>query len=428
MIDLKLLKEKKEEIVQNIKNRRMNIDVDKIINLGDERLKLLSEIETLREKRNNTASLMKQKLDDTKRKLLVEEGKLLKESISKLEAKLESVETEYFSLGRHIPNFSSKDAPVGSEDEGAVVEIKKVGVPRQFSFKPLDHQTLGELNDLIDFDTATKVSGLKFYYLKNEAVFLELALSQFALTVAKKYGYTTVITPDVAKTEILEGIGFSPRGDESNIYALDGLNECLVGTAEITLGGYHSKEIVPENKLPIRYAGLSHCFRREAGAAGQFSKGLYRVHQFSKVELFSYTTPEESENEHKRILQIEEEIFSALKIPYRVIDTPTADLGAPAARKFDIEAWMPTRGENGDYGEVTSCSNCLDYQARSLMIRYKDKDSKINFVHTLNGTAVAISRAIVAIFENYQNEDHTIDVPEVLIPYMCGITKLGKRD
>lgn len=426
MIDLKLLKERKAIIEQNIKNRRMKVDVDHLIKLGDERVSLLQKSEALRNRRNEIAAKMKSRLEEAARNDLINEGKELKELISKAEARLSEIEKEYFDNARRIPNFSDEEAPVGSEDEGATIEVKKVGVPPKFSFKPLDHVELGEINDLIDFETATKVSGNKFYYLKNEAVLLELALVQFAINTAAKHGFTPVITPDVAKTEILEGIGFSPRGEESNIYALDGMDECLVGTAEITLGGYYANQILKEEDFPIRFVGLSHCFRREAGAAGQFSKGLYRVHQFTKVEMFVYSLPEESKKEHFRILEIEEEIFKALGLAYRVVDTPTADLGAPASRKFDIEAWLPGRGENGEYGEVTSCSNCLDYQARSLGIRYKDKDGKINYCHTLNGTATAISRALVAIMENYQNEDHSINVPEVLQPYMGGM-KVIKR-
>lgn len=426
MIDLKLLKERRAIIEQNIRNRRMKVDVDHLIKLGDERVTLLQRSEALRNRRNEIASKMKSRLEEAARNDLINEGKELKELISKAEERLSEIEKEYYDNARRIPNFSDEDAPVGSEDEGATIEVKKVGVPPKFLFKPLDHVQLGEINDLIDFETATKVSGNKFYYLKNEAVLLELALVQFAINTAAKHGFTPVITPDVAKTEILEGIGFSPRGEESNIYALDGMDECLVGTAEITLGGYYANQILKEEDFPIRFVGLSHCFRREAGAAGQFSKGLYRVHQFTKVEMFVYTLPSESKKEHFRILEIEEEIFKALGLAYRVIDTPTADLGAPASRKFDIEAWLPGRGENGEYGEVTSCSNCLDYQARSLGIRYKDKDGKINYCHTLNGTATAISRALVAIIENYQNEDHSISVPEVLQPYMGGL-KVIKR-
>ena len=306
MIDLKLIKEKKQEIAENIKNRRMNVDLDKVIRLSDERLSLLSKAEMLRSRRNEVASLMKQKLEASERQKLIDEGKSLKDEIANVESSLEAVENEYYKEAKRIPNFSDGEAPIGAENDGDTVEIKKVGVPKTFSFKPLDHVELGKINDLIDFDTATKVSGNKFYYLKNEAVLLELALVQYAFSIVSKHGFTPIITPDVAKTEILEGIGFSPRGEESNIYALDGMNECLVGTAEITLGGYYANQILKEDDFPIRFVGLSHCFRREAGGAGQFSKGLYRVHQFTKVEMFAYTLPQNSKDEHKNILAIEE--------------------------------------------------------------------------------------------------------------------------
>jgi seryl-tRNA synthetase len=277
---------------------------------------------------------------------------------------------------------------------------------------------LGESLDLIDFDTATRVSGPKFYYLKNEAVLLELALERYALDILRKHGFTITITPDIAKEEVLVGIGFNPRGEESNIYTVEGTGTCLVGTAEITLGGYHAGKILDKASLPILLSGLSHCFRREAGGAGQYSKGLYRVHQFSKVEMFVYSLPEDSDRLHQMLLAIEEEIFQGLEIPYHVVDTCTGDLGAPAYRKFDIEAWMPGRGEHGEYGEVTSTSNCTDYQARRLNIRYKDEQGKTQHVHLLNGTAIAISRAIVAILENFQQEDGSVRMPGKLVPYL----------
>ena len=310
--------------------------------------------------------------------------------------------------------------PIRDDGDLSNIVIKKEGSIPKFNFKPKDHLEIAKVCDLIDFDTATKVSGLKFYYLKNEAVLLELALEQYALSICMKHGFMPIITPDIAKNEILEGIGFSPRGEESNIYTIEGTDTSLVGTAEITLGGYYTGETIAEEELPIRFVGLSHCFRREAGASGQFSKGLYRVHQFSKVEMFVYCMPEESEKEHEKLLAIEEEIFKGLKLAYQVIDTPSWDLGAPAARKFDIEAWMPGRGEDGEYGEVTSTSNCTDYQSRSLKIKYKKKNGDSDYLHTLNGTAVAVSRALVAILENYQNEDGSVNIPEVLLPYMGG--------
>ncbi|MBR7079632.1 MAG: serine--tRNA ligase, partial [Treponema sp.] len=330
---------------------------------------------------------------------------------------------------RQIPNMAHPDVPIGKLDTENL-EVKKVGTPRKFEFKPKDHVELGESLDLIDFDRGTKVSGPKFYYLKNEAVFLEQALIMYALNILRKHNFTTFITPDVAREEILKGIGFNPRGNESNVYAIEEEGTCLVATAEITLGGFHSGEILDKTKLPLYYCGLSHCFRREAGAAGHFSKGLYRVHQFDKVEMFVYCLPEQSDEIHEKLRLIEEEIFTGLGLPFRVVDTCTGDLGAPAYRKWDLEAWMPGRADedhpDGDYGEVTSTSNCTDYQARRLNVKYHDDDGKNKYVHMLNGTAIAVGRAMLAIFENYQNADGSITVPEVLVPY-CGFDKIGPK-
>jgi seryl-tRNA synthetase len=262
-------------------------------------------------------------------------------------------------------------------------------------------------------------------------LFLELGLVRYALDILQKKGFTPFITPDVAREEILEGIGFNPRGAESNVYTLEGEDSCLVGTAEITLGGYYSDTIFAKDKLPLRMAGLSHCFRREAGAAGQFSKGLYRVHQFTKLEMFVYCLPEESGKFHEELRSVEEEIFSGLEIPFRVVDTCTGDLGAPAYRKWDLEAWMPGRANppsrnGGEWGEVTSTSNCTDYQARRLNIKYKDDDGKNKFVHMLNGTAIAISRGIIAVLENFQQADGTVKLPKALVPY-CGFEVIKKK-
>lgn len=416
MIDLRELKERKEEILANITARNMKIDLDHIIELQEQRSLLLQKSEALRSSRNENAAKMKGKLDQQTRTALIEEGKTLKEEIARVEARLKEVEEEYLRLGRTIPNYAHPDAPLGT-DESDYTILRHVGAPPAFSFKPKDHVELGEALDLIDFDTATRVSGPKFYYLKREAVILQMALERYALDITLKKGFTPFITPDIAREEILTGIGFNPRGEESNIYTIEGMDACLVGTAEITLGGYYSGQILDKSELPIKMSGLSHCFRREAGASGQYSKGLYRVHQFSKLELFIYCLPQDSERYHAQLLAIEEEIFSGLGLAYRVVDTCTGDLGAPAYRKFDIEAWMPGRGDGGEYGEVTSTSNCTDYQARALSIRYKDDDGKNQFVHMLNGTAIALSRAIVAILENYQNEDGSITIPPALVPY-----------
>ena len=425
MIDIKELKTRYSEIKKNIADRYMNVDLDKIIQDQDRRAELLLEVENLRARRNENASKMKGKMDPETRARLIAEGKALKEELAGKEAEFSAVDALFQAEARTIPNYAHPKAPVGKEDKDSLA-VKFHGEIPHFSFKPKDHVQLGESLDVLDFDSGAKVAGQKFYYIKNQLVILQMALERYAMDIVVKHGFTPFITPDIAKEEILQGIGFNPRGEESNIYTLEGTGTCLVGTAEITLGGYYQNTILDKADLPIRMTGLSHCFRREAGGAGQYSKGLYRVHQFSKLEMFIYCLPEDSDRYHQEILSIEEEIFSGLGLAYRVVDTATGDLGAPAYRKFDIEAWMPGRGEGGEYGEVTSTSNCTDYQARSLNIRYRDDDGKLRFVHMLNGTAVALSRAIVAIMENYQNEDGTISVPEVLRPY-TGFDLISKR-
>lgn len=424
MLDYKFIKDNLAAVKENIKNRNMTADADLVVELFDKRIELVTEQQLLQQKRNENAKAMKQKLDNDKRQELIEIGKKLKEEVAVVDEKLADIEVKLDEAARQIPNMVHPNAPIGKLDTENL-EVKKFGTPRQFTFEPKDHVQLAEALDLIDFDRATKVSGPKFYYLKNEAVFLEQALIMYALNTLRKHGFETFITPDVAKEEILKGIGFNPRGNESNVYSIEEEGTCLVATAEITLGGFHSGEILDKSKLPLLYGGLSHCFRREAGAAGQFSKGLYRVHQFDKVEMFAYATPEQSDEIHEKLRQIEEEIFEGLGLPFHVVDTCTGDLGAPAYRKWDLEAWMPGRN-GGEYGEVTSTSNCTDYQSRRLNIKYKDDDGKNKYVHTLNGTAIAVGRAMLAIFENYQNEDGSITIPEVLVPY-CGFNKIGPK-
>jgi len=416
MLDHKFIVENLDAIKRNIANRFMKADAPEVARLYHRRTELTTALQALQQKRNANAAAMKGKLEQTQRNALIDEGKKLKDEITLTESELGIAEKELNDEARKIPNMAHPDAPVGKEDKDNL-EVKRVGEPTKFNFEPADHVKLGQDLDIIDFDSGTKVSGTKFYYLKNEGVFLELGLVRYALDILQKKGFTPFITPDVAREEILEGIGFNPRGEESNVYTLEGENACLVGTAEITLGGYYSDTIFTKDKLPIRMAGLSHCFRREAGAAGQFSKGLYRVHQFTKLEMFVYCLPEESGKFHEELRLIEEEIFKGLDIPFRVVDTCTGDLGAPAYRKWDLEAWMPGRN-NGEWGEVTSTSNCTDYQSRRLNIRYKDDDGKNKFVHLLNGTAIAISRAIIAILENFQQADGSVRMPAALVPYV----------
>lgn len=421
MLDYKFIKDNIEAVKQNIINRNMTADAEKVVELYDKRTALVTKLQGLQQNRNENAQAMKQKLDNDKRQELIAAGKSIKEEISAVETKVKQLETELEEAARQIPNMVHPDTPIGKLDTENL-EVKKIGIPRKFDFEPKDHVQLGESLDIIDFDRGTKVSGPKFYYLKNEGVFLEQALIMYALNILRKHNFQIFITPDVAKEEILKGIGFNPRGNESNVYSIEEEGTCLVATAEITLGGYHQDEILEKKELPLFYGGLSHCFRREAGAAGQFSKGLYRVHQFDKVEMFAYATPEQSDKIHEKLRLIEEEIFEGLGLPFRVIDTCTGDLGAPAYRKWDLEAWMPGRN-GGEYGEVTSTSNCTDYQARRLNIKYKDDDGKNKYVHTLNGTAVAVGRAMLAVLENYQNPDGSVTIPAVLVPY-CGFDKI----
>ena len=421
MLDYKFIKDNLEAVKENIKNRNMTADADIVVKLYDERTSMVTKLQALQQKRNENAQSMKQKLDNDKRQELIAAGKAIKEEIATLEAKLKETEEQLEEAARQIPNMVHPETPIGKLDTENL-EVKVSGTPRKFDFEPKDHVQIAETLDILDFDRGTKVSGPKFYYLKNEAVFLEQALIMYALNTLRKHGFEMFITPDVAKEEVLKGIGFNPRGNESNVYTIEEEGTCLVATAEITLGGYHSDEILDKAKLPLLYGGLSHCFRREAGSAGQFSKGLYRVHQFDKVEMFAYATPEQSDEIHEKLRQIEEEIFEGLGLPFHVVDTCTGDLGAPAYRKWDLEAWMPGRN-GGEYGEVTSTSNCTDYQARRLNIKYKDDDGKNKYVHTLNGTAIAVGRAMLAILENYQNADGSVTIPEVLVPY-CGFDKI----
>jgi seryl-tRNA synthetase len=430
MLDLKYVLANVELVKQNCRDRHVSPEIldeiDHVVRLDGEYRIVLRDVEELRRRQNEVAQSTGKEKDPAKRADLVAEGKGLKTTAAEKEETLRALEAELKDRLGRVPNMTHPDAPVGSGDD-ANVELRIVGTPRTFSFKPKDHLEIGRALDLIDFETGGKVSGSGFYFLKNDAVMLDLALQQFAMQKLARAGFTPVITPDLARIQILEGIGFNPRGNETQVYSVENTDLCLVGTAEITLGGMLADTVLEEKDLPRRFVGLSHCFRTEAGASGRASKGLYRVHQFTKVEMFAFTTPEQSGPLHLELLNLEEEIFQELGIPYRVIDTCTADLGGPAYRKFDLEAWMPGFFDGGGFGEVTSTSDCGDYQARRLNIRYKSEGQKgTRFVHTLNGTAVALSRAIIAILENYQREDGLVDVPAVLVPIM-GKTVMGAK-
>lgn len=421
MLDLKFIRDNIDAVRINCANRNVKVDLDVLLKLEEDRRLKIGALEEIRRKQNSIAQTMKEKLDSEARARLIEDGKRLKIEEAEAEESLSEADRNLNIIVRQIPNMTHPDVPVAATEEGNR-EIRRWGEPRKFDFTPLNHVQLGEKLSLIDFDAGAKVSGQKFYYLKNEAVLLEQALILYALHMLRGHGFLPVMTPDLAHASILDGIGFNPRGDETQIYSVENTDLCLIATAEITLGGMLSDTVLDESRLPLKYVGVSHCFRTEAGAAGRESKGLYRVHQFTKVEMFAFTTPESSEAMHEAFVGYEEMLFGGLEIPYRVLDICSGDLGGSAYRKYDLEAWMPGRGDSGSFGEVTSTSNCTDYQARRLKIRFKrEGEKKPIFVHMLNGTAIAISRALIAILENYQQADGSIMVPRVLHPYMGGI-------
>lgn len=419
MLDINYIKENLDKMKFNIQARNMSCDIDAVVAKYDEMSALRKEVENLNAEINAGAKNIVHAKTPEEKSALIEKGKQLRNLVKEKSAKLDELNAEYISMMYDVPNMMADDTPIGKNDE-LNVEVEKFMEPTKFNFKPKDHYTLGTKLDLLDFDAATKVAASKFYYLKNELVQLELALEMFAMNKLVKKGFTPILTPDVAKTDILRGSGFNPRGNESNIYNLEGLDLNLIATAEITIGGYHSGTMFKKEELPKKYVGLSHCFRREAGAAGKTDKGLYRVHQFSKVEMYQFTTVEDGERALQELLGIEKEIYQDLKIPYRVIRICSGDMGAPAYKKYDIEAWMPGRGENGEYGEVTSVGNFTTYQSRRLNIKYVDNDEKKSkkYINTLNGTAIAVTRTILAIMENYQREDGSIAIPDVLKPYL----------
>ena len=411
MLDLKLIRSQPEEITENCRKRNVHVDIEKLLELDEQVRQITTEVDSVRQRRNEISKEMKGKIPSDERQPLIEESKNLRNEESEKESFLHELVEQRLNLLKQVPNLTHPDSPEGLTDEDNM-PIREVGTIRKFDFEPKDHLELMEALDLIDFDGGTKVSGQKFYYLKNQAVFLELALAQYALGLLQKEGFTVHMTPDLARSQILDGIGFSPRGEETQIYSLEDSDLCLIATAEITLGGLLADQVLKADQLPILYAGFSHCYRTEAGAAGRESRGLYRVHQFSKIEMFAFTHPEKSEEMHEKMREIEEQIYQDLEIPYQLVNICTGDLGGPAYRKYDLEAWMPGRGK---WGEVTSTSNCTDYQSRRMNIRYKDADTgKNQFVHMLNGTGIADSRTLIALIENGQQKDGSIKLPRCL--------------
>ena len=428
MLDLQYICDNLEPVAENCRNRGVEVDLDRIVALRGRRSELITSGDELRREQKATSSQIPTAESDEAKQVLIARGRELREQLQGLDGELAEVEADLRSGQSCIPNMTHPDAPSALGDDGHV-EWRRWGDVPEFDFEPRDHVAISEAHNLIDFEAGSRVAGHGFYFLKNEAVLLELALMQLAVTRLREAGFTLMTTPDLAKDEIIEGIGFLPRGPESQIYSIENSELSLVATAEITLGGAFKDQVLEIDDLPLRCAGISHCFRTEAGAHGRATRGIYRVHQFTKVEMFGFTAPtlEASNAFHNEVVEIEEGLFQALEIPYRVVDTCTGDLGGPAYRKFDLEAWMPGRGDGGDWGEVTSASNCTDYQSRRLGIRCRTPGKKgTEFVHTLNGTAVATSRALIALLENHQRADGSIRIPDALRPFL-GRDSIGPK-
>jgi seryl-tRNA synthetase len=424
MLDRKYIVENAALIQENCARRGVKCDIERLVQLETARRQKLQEVEELNRQANETQKRIGQTKDPAERETVKAAGRQLREAKDAAQAEHDRLDTQVHVLQQAIPNLTHPAAPIGGEADSK--DIRRGQTPiRTFDFTPLDHVAIGERLGLFDLEAGARTTGHGFYFLKNDGVLLDLALQRYAIETLIREGFMLTTTPDLARNEILEGIGFNPRGRETQVYSIENTDLSLVGTAEITLGGMYSGVTLEEEQLPIKIAGLSHCFRTEAGAHGQATRGIYRVHQFTKVEMFAYTTPEASDAMHDAIMAIECQIFDGLGIPYRVIDTASGDLGGPAYRKFDLEAWMPGRGTvkdgkpTGDWGEITSTSNCTDYQSRRLNTRFRKKGEKgTQFVHTLNGTAVANTRAMIAILENYQEADGSVTVPEVLRTWM----------
>jgi seryl-tRNA synthetase len=414
MIDIKFLRDNPDVVRASQKGRGENVEiVDQIIAADERKRAALTEFETLRQEQNVLSKSVGAAKGDEKTALLAN-AKELADKVKAADTKRAELEEEAKKLLLQLSNLLDTEAPIGGEED--FVTLEHVGTPRDFAkdgFEPRDHVELGKLLGAIDTERGAKVAGSRSYYLTGVGALLEFALVNYAIQSALKNGFSPVIPPVLVNPAAMEGTGFLGQAAE-NVYRIEKDDVYLVGTSEVPLAAMHMDEILPAEKLPLRYAGYSTCFRREAGTYGKDTRGIIRVHQFDKVEMFSFCKPEEAKEEHQRLLQWEKEFLSAMEIPFRVIDVASGDLGSSAVRKFDIEAWIPTQAA---YREVTSTSNCTEFQARRLNIRYKDADGT-KAIATLNGTLVAIPRMIVAILENHQNADGTVNVPAALQPFL----------
>lgn len=428
MIDIKFITENPGLVKRGVARKHGKADIDEIVKLYKERNERMQRFEALRARQNDQSRSIATAQSKIEKDKMLKEMKRVKEEIKTLEPEIQNLEDQIDALAIFVPNSPLDSVPDGTEADNK--PSKTHGKKPKFNFEPKDHIELGKNLDIIDLERGTRTSGTRFYYLKNEAVLLEFALVQHILHKLISKGFQPVIPPVLVKEEAMFATGFFPA-DKNEIYHVNPKSEknpenddmFLVGTSEVPLTMLHYTEILPEEKLPIRYVGFSTCFRREAGSYGKDTAGIIRVHQFDKIEMFSFCHPDKSEEEHELIRSIEEEIMQELGFHYQVVNICAGDLGAPAAKKYDIEVWIPTQGK---FRELTSCSNCTNFQARRSKIRYKTKEGKNEYVHTLNGTACAMTRTLVAILENYQNADGSVSIPEILQPYLGGRTKISR--
>ena len=410
MLDVKFIRENLELVERSAREKGYEVDIKEVLDLDAARKVELSSVEELRQRRNEIASKMKGGKPDPD---LIAAGKDVKVKLAEKEAKLAETENKLRALIKRVPNIIFDDVPLGGEEDS--VEVKKWGENRESG---VDHLDYAVSRDWVDFERGAKVAGAKFYYLKGELALLENALLQYGLSKVLEHGFTFMTVPDMVSSRVLEGCGFNPRtSEQSDEYYIEGEDLAMIATAEMPLTGYHMDEIIDEDKLPLLYAGYSACFRKEAGTYGKYTRGLFRVHQFNKLEMYVFCLPEQSKEMHEKILAIEEDIWQGLGIPYHVVNIAAGDLGAPAAKKYDMEYWSPV---NQKYQEITSCSNCTDFQAQAVNARVRRKDGTVEYVHTLNGTAIPLARALVVMLENYATAGGKLKVPEVLRPYLGG--------
>jgi seryl-tRNA synthetase len=414
MLDIQFIRDNPELVQKKSAEKGYTVDIKGLLKTDETRRELIGKLEALQQKRNELANSGKGSKPSAEE---IEAGKALKDEIGQVEEKLRAQESSFAEQMNAVPNVTFDDVPVG--DEADSVEIKKVG---DQTTGAMDHVDFATARDWLDFERGTKVAGTKFYYLKGDLALLENAITQYALQFVLAKGFTFMTVPHMVNSRTALGAGFAPKGsDEGNEYFIEGEDLAMIGTAEAPLTGYHADEILNEADLPKLYVGLSPCYRREAGTYGKHARGLFRVHQFNKLEMYAFTLPEDSKAMHEQILKIEEDLWQSIGIPYHVINIASGDLGAPAAKKYDIEYWSPV---DGTYRELTSCSNCTDFQARNLNIRVRRSDGRIETVHTLNGTAVSLARSLVVVLEHFQNDDGTLTIPDVLRPFMGGKSKI----